>query len=254
MVSNEGFLRKPLFYILFTCFILWIVLFEFIIPENNFLPRPGIVLLTVPALFEDYHLIASFFITISAVYLPALIAYLLIFLFRQILFRKSGVVNIIYDFVLQFSGFFPPILLGIVFIFWFPHSFISEYLFSLIISFVWWFTEIRSRGITPNDSYQVSFKSFGADEVFINKHIVWNEVKPAVFGNLTQLHLQLWALILVFEFISKGYGLGSLLNQTLVYNDLSAFFLVIAIISVVILAGRYFMTYIESRFIFWSAE
>lgn len=254
MVSTKGFWRKPLFYILFASFILWIVLFEFIIPENGFLPKPGIVILSIPALFENYHLIANFFITISAVYLPALLAYLLLFLFRQIVFRKSGIVKTLNDFISQFSLFFPPILLGVVFIFWFPHSFVTEYFFSFIISTVWWFSEIRSAGINPNDNYQASFKSFGADEVFIDKHIVWNEVKPAVFENLTKLHLNLWTLILVFEFISRGYGLGSLLNQTLVYDDLSAFFVVIVFISVIILAGYYFMRYIENRYIFWSAE
>ena len=254
MVSSKGFLRKPLFYIFFVFFILWIVLFEFIIPENSFLPKPGIVILTIPALFEDYHLIADFFTTISAVYLPALLAYLLIFLFRKVVLRKSGGVQIFTGFISQLSGFFPPVLLGIVFIFWFPHSFITEYIFSFIISAIWWFSEIRSKGIAPNDNYLVSFKSFGADEAFINKHIIWNEVKPAVFGNLVKLHLHLWAVILVFEFISEGYGLGSLLSRTLIYHDLSAFFLVLVIISGLILTGFYFIKYIENRYIFWSAE
>ncbi len=247
-------LRKPLFYILFIIFILWAVLFEFIIPRNGFLPRPGIVILSIPALFEDYHLIPNFFTTISAVYLPPLLSYLLLYLFRQTVFRRTGVIKIFIDFILQVSVFFPAVLLGILFLFWFPHSFLIEYIFSFIISALWWLTEITSEDINANENYRVSLKSMGADEIFIQKYILWNEVKPAVFGNLKRFHLHLWTIILIFEFISQGYGLGSILSQIMTYRDLSALWLIIILISIIIGAGYIFLKYFENRFIFWSKE
>jgi ABC-type nitrate/sulfonate/bicarbonate transport system permease component len=119
---------------------------------------------------------------------------------------------------------------------------------------VWWLIEIKSKSSVFNESYTVAFKSLGADDTFISKNILWNEVKPEVFSILPRFHLHLWGLILIFEFILKGYGLGSVVHQTLIYHDLSALCLIIFIVSVSILAGHLFLQYIDNKFIFWSEE
>jgi len=254
MVSSTGFWRKPFVYILFTFLIIWIVLFEFVLPENNILPRPGIVLLSVPALFDDYHLFTNFFVTLSAIYLPALLAYLFIFLIRSSILNIKAPINIFTGFISKLFVFFPPFLLAVLLVFWFPGSLIIEYAFAFIISTLWWLVEIKLKVKFSNENYRITFKSLGADETFINKHILWNEIKPQVFEDLGRFHLHLWAVILVFEYISNTYGLGSILHQTLIYHDLSALWLVIFIISVFIYVGSLFLKFIENRFVFWSAE
>jgi ABC-type nitrate/sulfonate/bicarbonate transport system permease component len=254
MVSSTGFWRKPFFNILFALFVIWIVLFEFILPENSILPRPGIVLLSIPALFEDYHLITNFFATLSAIYLPALLAYLVIFIFRNSILNRKAPINYITGFVSKLFIFFPPFLLAVIFVFWFSESFIIEYIFAFIISVFWWLAEVNLKAGSSNENYRTTFKSLGADERFINEHIVWNEIKPEVFNDLSRFHLHLWAVILVFEYVSNTYGLGSILHQTLLFHDLSALFLVIFIICVFIYLGSLFLKSIDNRFVFWSAE
>ena len=254
MVSRTVFSKKPLIYTLFLLFVLWVILFEFILPESSFLPKPGIVLLSVPALFEDYHLIPDFFTTLSAVYLPSLLAYLLIFLFRQYIFSENGLLKKVMEILSSLSVFFPAILSGILLIFWFPHSFITEYIFSFIVSVCWWLIEINKAKTISNENYLVSFKSFGADNSFISKNIRWNEVKPEIFGKLESFHIHLWSLILIFEFISNESGLGSILQQTMVFHDLSALCLTIFFITAVISAGYLLVRYIENKFVFWSLE
>ncbi len=254
MLAGERFWKKPFFIILCTLFILWIILFEFILPENNFLPKPDIVLLSVPALFEDYHLTANFFTTVSAVYLPALLAYLFVFILRSFLLKRTASVQIFTGFISKLCVFFPPFLLAALFIFWFPDSLVIEYIFVFIISILWWLTEIDSKAGSSNESYSLAFKSMGADDKFININVKWNEIKPGVFRNLGRFHLHLWAVILVFEYISNYNGLGSIIHQTLTYHDLSALFLVIIIISAAIYAGSLLLKFMRNRFIFWSAE
>lgn len=254
MVAGKGFWRKPFFIILCTLFIVWIILFEFILPENNFLPKPDIVLLSIPALFDEYHLTANFFTTLSAVYLTALLAYLFVFIFRGIILKRTKPIQIFTGFVSKVSVFFPSFLLAVLFIFWFPDSFIIEYIFAFIISVLWWLIEIDSKAGFPYESYSLAFKSMGADDNFINRNIIWNEIKPGVFQNLGRFHLNLWAVILVFEYISNTYGLGSIIHQTLTYHDLSALFLIIIIIAAVITAGLLLLKFIDNKFIFWSAE
>ncbi len=254
MVNRSVFVRKPFFYILFILLVLWILLFEFILPANNFLPRPGIVLLSIPALFDDYHLIANFFETVSAVYLPPLLAYLFLYSLRGSLFNHSVPAKFLTGFLSQISVYFPAVLSGILFIFWFPESFVITYLFSFIVSLAWWMIEMRSAAGNPNQTYAAAFKSLGADGLFINKNILWNEIKPGLFSHLNRFHIHLWTLILFFEFISKRYGLGSLLQRTLDYRDLSALCLSILIITLTISAGYFLLRFIENKFVFWSSE
>jgi len=254
MVSRTSPLKKPFFYILFTLFILWIILFEFIIPENSFLPKPGIVLLTIPALFEEYHLLANFFTTVSAIYLPALLAYLFLFLFRKWIFAESGLIYLKSKFISNLAIFVPAILVGIFFVFWFPHSFFPEYLFSFVVSASWWLIEARMHLNNTNENYTISFRSFGADDSFISKNITWYNMLPGAFSKLPAFHLHLWGLILVFEFIMDYYGLGAILRQTLLFHDLSALFLLTIIISLISAAGYAFIRALENRFIFWRAE
>ncbi len=134
MVSRNNFAGKSFFYILFAAFVLWIILFEFIFPANNFLPAPRIVILSIPALFNDYHLIVNFFETISVVYLPPLLAYLFLYFIRGSLFSQSVSTKFIMDFLSQIPLYFPAILVGILFILWFPDSFAFAYFFSFIVS------------------------------------------------------------------------------------------------------------------------
>ncbi len=254
MESRTGFFRKPFFYIIFSVFILWILLFEFVIPENNFIPRPGIVLITIPSLFIDYNFLIHLITTLSVIYFPSVIAYLILYTIRGFVLGDSGILKLKINFLTQLSVFVPAILPGILLIYWFPHFFFIEYIFSFIVSSLWWILEIRSAGKKRNENYVSAFKSLGAGKNFINKNILWNEIKPEVFGNIFRFHLQLWSLILIFEFISNTYGLGSVLKQTLMYHDLSALTVTIFVISILIWLGYLLLKFIENKFIFWNAE
>ena len=254
MINGTGFSKKPLFYTLFLAFILWIILFEFIIPENRFLPKPGIVLLSVHALFADYNLAPDLFTTVSAVYLPSLLAYLFLLIIRRYIFSQNGFFNRLIEIISQLSVFFPAVLLGILLIFWFPYTFITEYIFSFLVSVCWYLIVINKTKMISNKNYLVSFKSLGADDIFISKNIRWNEIKPLILSNLDDFHIHLWSLILIFEFISNRSGLGSILRQTILFHDLSALCLVIFVIAAVISAGYLFLRYIENKFVFWSPE
>ncbi len=254
MGSKTRLFKKHFFYILLSLFIAWIILFEFILPENNILPRPWTVLISIPALFEDYHFLANFFTTVSAIYLPGALAYLFVYVIREFVFKESGILKRFIEFISYFTIFTPALLLAVLIVFWFPHSFYIEYIFSFVISIVWWIITIESSSKNRNENYLISFKSFGAEKAFLDKNILWEEIKPEVFNELFQYHLHLWALILIYEFIANGYGLGTIMRQTLSYHDLSALILMIVIIPVIIFAGHSLLNFLEDKFIFWEAE
>ena len=223
-------------------------------PKMAFFQNRVLVLLTIPALFEDYHLIANFFTTISAIYLPPLIAYLFLYLFRQWIFADSGLLYHKSKFISSLAVFVPAVLAALFLVFWFPHSFFPEYIFSFVVSGSWWLIEAREHLNHTNENYMVTFRSLGADDHFISKNITWFEMLPGAFSKLPQFHLHLWGLVLSFEFFMNYYGLGAILRQTLLYHDLSALFLMTIIISLISAAGYAFIRAIDDKFIFWSAE
>ena len=67
--------RKKIYYILLAYFLLWILWFEFILPVNDILPKPSVVLLSFGALWSDYHLPMNFIATFSTIYLSLAAAY-----------------------------------------------------------------------------------------------------------------------------------------------------------------------------------
>jgi ABC-type nitrate/sulfonate/bicarbonate transport system permease component len=254
MGSKTGLFKKQFFYILFSLFIFWIILFEFILPGNNILPRPWTILISIPALFEDYHFLTNFFTSISAIYLPGVLAYLLMYVLRGYIFKESGILKRFIEFISYLTIFTPALLLAVPVVYWFPHSFFAEYVFSFLVSVFWWIITIESNSKSRNEYYLVAFKSFGADKSFLDQNVLWEEIKPKVFKKLFRYHLHLWAIILIYEFIADGYGLGVIIKQTISYHDLSALTLIIVIIPVLIFAGYSLLNYLEDKFVFWEAE
>ncbi|HSD63275.1 MAG TPA: hypothetical protein VLB50_05725 [Ignavibacteriaceae bacterium] len=254
MENKTSSFRKSFFYINLLLFISYIILFEFILPENNILPRPDIILISIPALLKDYDILSHFLTTISAVYLPGILAYLILYICREFVLRQSGITNKIFNY---FSGLFfivPALLTAILMIYWFPYSFYNEYIFSLLFTFVWMAVEFHSSKRLKNESYILAFSSMGGEKAFLDKNILWNELKPRLFKKLYPHHLHLWALILTFEYIQDYYGLGTILRKTLYFHDFSALIITIFIIPVIILAGFGCLKLLENKFVFWEAE
>jgi len=254
MIRRMDIFRKPLVYILLSVFILWILLFEFVLPQNNILPRPGIVLISIPALFEDYHFVTNFIITISSIYFPGILAFLFIYSIRKYIFKDSGFLKYFIQFVSQIAGFIPSLLAVILVVYWFRNSFLIEYCFSFLISVLWWMIALYSAGKTRNEDYFAAFKSLGANMSFLDKYILWHEIKPVIFRKLFRFHLNLWLLILIFEFFENMYGFGTILKRTVEYNDLSALVLMSIIIPFIIFLGYSLIKYLENKYIFWEVE
>jgi ABC-type nitrate/sulfonate/bicarbonate transport system permease component len=254
MRNKSGIFRYPSFYILLSIFILWIILFGFLLPQNDILPGPGIVLISIPALFEDYHFLTNFIITISAIYFPGILAFLFVYSIREYIFKNSGFLKYLIEFVSQLVGFIPSILAALLVAYWFRNSFLIEYCFSFLISVLWWMIVLYSAGKKRNENYFAAFKSLGANRSFLSKYILWHEIKPVIFKKLFRFHLNLWLLILIFEFFENLYGFGTILKRTIEYNDLSALVLMGIIIPFIIFLGYSLIKYLENKYIFWEAE
>ena len=251
MASSFTSKRSPLIFVLFY-FILWIILFEFILPVNSILPKPSIVLQSFGALWQDYHLPSNFLTTVSSVYLAIIIAYLLThFLSHFLVTGKNFLKDFIHSFN-WFSRFLPGILIGFLLIYWFPNSIIIEFVFAFFTSFLSFIIFIQKKIEALPTEYIDSARSLGISEKRIRKEIIWKSLQPEIFGHIYELHLYIWSLIIAFEFIKGDYGLGNIFRQALLYKDLSALFSTFIIVGVTIFLGKAIISYLNKKFAFWS--
>jgi ABC-type nitrate/sulfonate/bicarbonate transport system permease component len=243
--------KKILFFII-SYLILWIVLFEFILPVNEIVPRPSIVILSFGALWTDYHLPVNFVSTISSVYISLFAAYFLLKILTSLLTRMD---NLFTNFLLSlnwFSKYLPAIVFGIFLIYWFPNSNIIEFVFAFITAFFSLIITFQEETKKVGNEYLDSAVSLGAAENIIARKVIWKAVQPKIFKHLYNLHFKIWSILIIFEYIKGGYGLGEIFRLSLTYHDISALFSIAIITGVLIFLGAQIIKYFQNKFCHWS--
>jgi ABC-type nitrate/sulfonate/bicarbonate transport system permease component len=251
MNSSATSKRSHLIFVLIY-FILWVILFEFILPVNNILPKPLIVIQSFGDLWKDYNLPFGFLNTVASVYLSILIAYLAVHYLSHIFVGRK---NIIIDFIHSlnwFSTFLPGILIGLLLIYWFPGSVYIEFVFAFGTAFLSLVIFFQKSIENLKPEYIDAARSLGITENMIKRKIIWKALQPEIFNHINELHLYIWSLIIAFEFIKGNTGLGNIFRLALLYRDLSALFSVFIIVGIMIFLGKMIIKYLHKKFAFWS--
>ena len=243
--------RKNSRIILSGLFLIWLILFEFVLPDNGFLPKPSIVFLSFSSLISDYHLFRNFGITVSEIYLALIISYFIDWALCKYIAGYDWFFGILEAFYKLFK-FLPVIILGMFLILWFPNSNLIGFIFALFIFMIPMAVKIKEESYKVKPEYIEAATSLGARKNEITNNIVWKAVQPALFNYIFELHYLAWLLLIVFEFMRDEYGLGSIFRNALSYKDLSALFSVSVITGVTILVGFYILKYLKNKFIHWS--
>jgi len=239
--------QKALAWILF----IWIILFEFILPSNNFLPKPSIVLLSFGALVNEYHLFRNISITISEIYLSLAASYFL----AKIFYRYTGGFDLFLsasESIYRFFKFLPIIIPGIFLILWIPNSNYTGFIFAFIISTVAVSSKINEESLKVKREYIDSAISLGAGKNIIAKDIIWNSIQPHLFSYIFELHYFIWLSLLLFEFINGGFGIGAIYKFALQYKDISSLFSISVITGLIIYLGFIVIKYLRNKFFHWS--
>jgi taurine transport system permease protein len=242
---------RPVYYLVITYFFLWIIFFEFILPVNKILPKPSIVLESFPALWSYYNLPANFLATVSTVYISLFLAYLLVKFLSPYLKEKDNSITVFINSLEWFSQYLPGIIIGLLLIFWFPNSAYIEFVFAFATAFISIMIKFQNESDSADEEYIISAKSLGLNENEITKKIIWKNVEPKLMEHVFSLHLYLWSLIIIFEFIKDSSGLGVIFRQALEYQDLSAIFSVFLITGITIFLGTLLLKYFKKKFVFW---
>ena len=233
-------------------FLLWILLFELILPVSNISPKPSIVFQSLFDLVKTYQLGWNYLSTVSAIYFPLILAYYLVQIIFPIILNKTLISDIILS-VEWFSRYIPGIILAMILIYWFPQSEITKFIFVFLISFTSFM--FRSKNLAENlgSEYSLALKSFGIEANSISRKVIWKAIQPDLTAHIIRQNIYLWASIVIFEYVNLGYGMGTILRKILQFRDLSALVMIFVIIGTSIFISTQLLKLIKNKAYFWKA-
>lgn len=251
MISQKIY-RKNIVYFLISYFLLWIILFEFILPSNYVLPKPSIVIDSFGALLKDYHLIRNFVSSAASLYISIIAAYYLLRILNKfLLHEKTGIRNFVFS-IEWFSKYLPGIVLGLMLIYWFPQSEYIKYLFIFVVIFNSLLIEHSRQSSKADKVYIDTALSLGANSSTIANKVIWKSFQPDLMDHIYRSHLYFWAMLIFFEYANYGNGLGSILRRALEFKDLSALIAAMIILGIIISLGAYIIKVSKNKLFFWS--
>ncbi|MBK6915572.1 MAG: ABC transporter permease subunit [Ignavibacteriales bacterium] len=214
--------------------ILWIILFEFIIPTNYFVPKPSVVLESFASLWNDYNILPNLFSTFGCIYLSLLIALISQnFLSNKVVHKKFSKYlikkrNKSRLFFLIFSF----LILSAI---WFSDFYFLKIIFASVIStFTLTIKNIRGMDrVHPN--FIDSMKSLGFPNDVIQNKIISKLVRPSLLNYLKNYQFVLWTIITIYEVFIDREGIGFMLKKIVEYRDLSAAIALLAILGFILL-------------------
>lgn len=229
----------------------YILLFEFILPANRFLPKPTILLDSVHSLFQDYNFTYAYLFTFSAIYFVAIVSFFLIRLFGGVGFK---IIQYFPGLIVLFDvgKYFVPFFLVLLFELWFGNSGLAEYLFILFVMMGILKGRLFKSYLSIKEEYLLSAKSLGANESIITKKVIWKSLEPKLYDEILVNHIAIWGIVLIYEFISKSGGIGTIIYNALKYNDLSVIIIIILFLIITFLLMEFVLIRIKKKYFFWE--
>lgn len=226
---------------------IYILLFEFILLPNQFLPKPSILIDSFISLFGDYNFGYALLHTTSIIYAVIFLLYWMYRLLNSITIKFSGLI----PFKLNYTAYaviFAPLFLS----FWLDFPLWGEVLYVFIVVDFQFFKTVHNslREIKPE--YILASKSLEISQKDIETKIIWNLVKPEIFKSYKQINITTWMSVILFEYFTALDGTGSVLTSLILYHDFSGIIAFILIVTVVILVANYVIGYLHKKFADWE--
>lgn len=244
--------KKSLYKYLAAYLFLWIILFEFILPVNKILPKPSIVIQAFPSLFADYNLLPNYISTVAVIYISMIAAYFTLKILSYIGEKENRAIINFIDSLEWFSDYIPGIVLGILLIFWFPGSEYVEFLFAYLTAFSQMILRYRKTKKNVPEEYIIASEAVGFSGKEISRRVVWKFGQAELFRRMKYVHYSLWVVLIAFEYIKGGYGIGNIFQKALLFKDLSALFSTSIIVAFTVFIGNTVILYMRNKLIFWK--
>lgn len=231
----------------------YVVLFQFILPANAFLPKPALFVESFVYIWNDYQLLVASGYTVSIIYSSLIISYIIIFLLRGTLIRfLEEFRHIVFTFHL--FRYVPLFILMVLFSYWFTISILAEFAFAVILTAFYFAGKMFAEIKNVKQEYVTVALNLGISKSKIYSEVYWKELQPKIFDPSTdgRFQLYLWFVVLVYEFINDAHGLGAAIRNAFYFHDYTALLYFVLITDLVIWCFAAVLKYIESKLIFWN--
>lgn len=206
---------------LFFSLILWIFLFEFILPTNLFLPKPSVVLISFSSLWNEYNLLSNLISTFGCIYLSLLLAlFFSKFLSNMILDKKFS--NVLDN--KRNKGY----LIFLIFVFlilstiWFSDFYFLKLIFASALSTAAFTIKSLKMMANVDKNFVDSMQSLGFTKHLIQYKIVPKLIRPSQLNFMGNFQYTLWLILIIYEILIGREGIGVMLKKIVEYKDLSA--------------------------------
>lgn len=245
MNRKKYFLTKN-YSIIIISLVLWIILFEFIIPTNYFVPKPSVVLESFSSLWNDYNLLLNLISTIGCIYLSILIAIIFSnFLSNKMIDKKMSK----YLARERNKGHMIFLIFGFLILstIWFSEFYLFKIIFASAIS-TSAFTIKNLRGMEKVDpNFIDSMRSFGFSKGVIQNKIISKLLRPKLLNYVKNYQFVLWMILIIYEILIGKEGIGVMLKKIVEYKDLSAAVALLLILgSIILLVDRIYSAMIKN--------
>lgn len=230
----------------------YVILFEFILPLNKVIPKPTLLFESFLHIWRDYNLLFAFTSTATIIYLALVTSWVQIYIgVSRYLKYYVYIENILYS--IRYLKYFTIFFLIVLFNFWFSNSLVAEFFFSFMIAVFLTAKKLFEEAKKVNEEYILVARNLGLVPYDIYENVYWKASLPALSKYFKSVHYYLWGVVLIYEFISNSYGLGSIYRIAITYNDFTALFVLAIMISLLIWFGDSLIGLINKRTIHWTA-
>lgn len=235
--------------ILLTFLFVYVILFEFILPLNNILPKPSFILESFTTIWNDYNIAISLLETYSIIVFSFLCGYFLTWILRGLSIYFGETQHELFksfSWLRSVNIFFIVVLIG----FWFGNSIVAFMIFMLVIQFLGLMNELIST--TKNDEpYELTVMSLSSEKTKDLAEIRWKLHIPKIFKSIIEKQSSMWLLVLTYEFIHLDIGVGYVIKQILAYRDFTGLFPLIIITALLYKLNFLLLKISVKKYAFW---
>ncbi len=218
-------------------FVSYYVFFDYLLPANKAFPKLSLIYESTFELFKHYNLFTGIAITSSVIYVTLSIVLLFIILFKNL-----------NSFLLNFNSFIkvPFFLIILLFSFWFGNVLWAEFLFAFIIILI----HLSYKGTSFKNKkvdQLLEFVKLNRFSVKVTNNINGQYAKGLLVTEMRKTHFYLWTFVLIYEFIIKTGGIGTVLDNTFNNYDLAGFISLSLMIYILIYLGDFLYVLIKNK-------
>ena len=231
----------------------YITLFELIIPKNDFLPKPTILLESVASLFIHYSLFLNMSYSIAVLLFGIFFGYIIFLLIKNVLLKLAAASP---KKKLTYRGkhfMFFLILIGFIKLWDLPmyeFEFAFAALFSVLI-LISHFSHFLQNGF-PVEYYEV-ISNLSVNSSKLKSELLVKSFLPEAAKLFKSTFSIYFILIIIYEFVIDKQGLGTVVSHLLKNKDLSAFSAIIILLLILYSLFGIFFNLVFQKFIYWEA-